>query len=118
MSYSKEKNIAACNGNKKGFIYALVSVRDDSKLSFITFEENAEYYKSWDVVYIGLTNNPMARFAKHRSTKSKKIGMVIFDTADSPAEGKYKEAKAIYRFIQKWGESPKFQAGDKTYAGA
>ena len=118
MNYSKQNNIAMCNGNKTGFVYALVSIRDESELSFITFEDNTNYYKSWDVIYIGLTNNPVARFAKHRSEKSKKIGMVIFDSAKSPAEGKYKEAKAIYRFIQKWGESPKFQAGDQTYAGA
>ncbi len=44
--------------------------------------------------------------------------MVIFDEAENPAEGKMKEAKAIYNFCSQKGKGPKWQKGHDTWAGA
>ena len=44
--------------------------------------------------------------------------MVIFDEADSPAEGKMKEANAIYNYCEVKGKGPRWQKGHDTWAGA
>ena len=42
----------------------------------------------------------------------------IFDEADNPAEGKMKEAQAIYNFCEVKGKGPRWQKGHDTWAGA
>ena len=46
------------------------------------------------------------------------MGMVIFDKARNPAEGKMKEAQAIYNFCEVKGKGPQWQKGHDTWAGA
>ena len=110
----------SCNGNKNGYIYALVRVnKKDACIDMVSYSDNKEYYLNNDSVkYIGVTNNPISRFQAHRSKKGKKMGMVIFDEAKNPAEGKMLEAKAIYNFCETKGKGPKWQKGHDTWAGA
>ena len=111
----------ACNGNRHGYIYALVRVsKKDACVDMLTYqlEDNKFYLNNEFVKYIGVTNNPIARFQAHRLKKGKKMGMVIFDKARNPAEGKMKEAQAIYNFCEVKGKGPKWQKGHDTWAGA
>ena len=114
----------ACRGNTNGYIYALVRVpKKDAKESLsaelLTYSEDKEYYLNNDAVkYIGTTNNPIARLQAHGSSKGRKMGMVIFDDADTPAEGKFKEAQAIYKYCDAKGQGPEWQKGHDTWAGA
>ncbi len=114
----------ACNGNENGCIYALVRV-DKKKSSnvmsgeLLDYSEDKEFYLNNNYVkYIGTTNNPIARLQNHRFKKGKKLGMVIFDTAENPAEGKMKEALAIYNYCEVKGKGPAWQKGHDTWAGA
>ena len=84
----------------------------------ITGEDKNYYLNNDSVKYIGVTNNPISRFQSHRCKKGKKMGMVIFDEADSPAEGKMKEANAIYNYCEVKGKGPRWQKGHDTWAGA
>tara|TARA_Y100001963_G_C6440885_1_gene291324 strand:+ start:40 stop:399 length:360 start_codon:yes stop_codon:yes gene_type:complete len=119
MSYinGTKKN---CNGNTNGYIYALVRVhKKDACVDMISYSEDKEFYLNDEhVKYIGTTNNPVSRFQSHRIGKGKKIGMVIFDEADSPAEGKMKEAQAIYNYCETMGKGPSYQKGHDTWSGA
>ena len=110
----------SCNGNSNGYIYALVRVdKRDACVDMLSYSDDTEYYLSNDSVkYIGVTNNPISRFQSHRCKKGKKMGMVIFDEAENPAEGKFKEAQAIYNFCSQKGKGPKWQKGHDTWAGA
>ena len=109
-----------CNGNPNGFIYALVRVhKKDNCIDMLSYSDDKEYYLNNDSVkYIGVTNNPISRFQAHRSVKGKKMGMVIFDNAESPDEGKMIEANSIYNYCQTFGKGPKWQKGHDTWAGA
>ena len=109
-----------CKGNPNGFIYALVRIhKKDACIDMISYSDNKQYYLENDSVkYIGVTNNPISRFQAHRTKKGKKMGMVIFDQAENPAEGKMLEAKAIYNFCELNGQGPKLQKGHDTWAGA
>ena len=118
MSYLLETR-KSCNGNNNGYIYALVKLPETGTSEMLSYSEDKEYYLNNDSVrYIGCTNNPISRFQSHRCKKGKKMGMVIFDQADSPAEGKMKEAQAIYNFCEVKGKGPKWQKGHDTWAGA
>ena len=109
-----------CNGNPNGYVYALVRVhKKDNCVDMLSYSDDKEYY--WNnnsVKYIGVTNNPIARFQGHRTVKGKKMGMVIFDEAKNPAEGKFKEAQAIFNFCDVKGKGPAWQRGHDTWAGA
>tara|TARA_R110002020_G_C16054146_1_gene754840 strand:+ start:366 stop:728 length:363 start_codon:yes stop_codon:yes gene_type:complete len=120
MNYTKRANIQSCKANDKGYIYALVDLDEPSKWDMISYDDNKEAHLKENVRYIGVTSNPVERFCDHRcdKTKSKQIGMVIFDEAKHPAEGKAKEGTAIWQYIQKYGKGPKYQKGDDTWAGA
>ena len=109
-----------CNGNTNGYVYALVRVnKKDACVEMLSYSDDKEYYLNNDSVkYIGVTNNPVARFQSHRHYKGKKMGMVIFDEAENPAEGKMKEAQAIYNFCEIKGKGPRWQKGHDTWAGA
>ncbi len=118
MSYLRGTK-KACNGNNNGYIYALVDLPEKGNVEMLTYSEDKKYYlNDKNVQYIGVTNNPISRFQGHRTKKGKKIGMVIFDEAENPAEGKFKEAKAIYNFCEAKGKGPKLQKGHDTWAGA
>jgi hypothetical protein len=110
----------ACSGNKNGFIYALVRVnKKDACVEMLSYSEDKDFYLNENSVrYIGVTNNPIARFQAHRCKKGHKMGMVVFDNAESPDEGKMIEANAIYNFCQTFGTGPKWQKGHDTWAGA
>ena len=110
----------SCNGNPNGYLYALVRVdKKDSCVDMISYSEDKKYYLNNESVrYIGVTNNPIGRFQGHRSAKGKKMGMVIFNEAENPAEGKMLEAEAIYNFCETKGKGPKWQKGHDTWAGA
>ena len=120
MNYTKRANIESCKGNDKGFIYVLVDLQESSKWDYLDFTSKKDAHLNKDVRYIGVTSNPVERFCDHRcdKTKSKKIGMIIFDEASHPAEGKAKEGHAIWQYIQKFGKGPKYQKGETTWAGA
>ena len=108
-----------CNGNKNGFIYALVRVhKKDNCIDMVSYSDDKEYYLNNDIKYIGLTNNPISRFQAHRTTKGKKMGMVIFDECEESHEGKAKESVSISKYCFKFGKGPKWQKGHDTYAGA
>ena len=109
-----------CNGNPNGYVYALVRVqKKDNCVDMLSYSDDKEYYLNNEhVKYIGVTNNPIGRFQGHRTEKGKKIGMVIFDEAKNPAEGKKKEADAIYNFCEIKGQGPAYQKGHDTWAGA
>ena len=84
------------------------------------YSDDKNYHLNNDIVYIGITNNPVQRLNGHRCDKgkSKKIGMVIFNEAKSPTQGKMLEAEAIYNYCEVKGHGPKFQKGHDTWAGA
>ena len=110
-----------CMGNEHGYIYALVKLNDDDTDSYAVsyqMDRNDFYLTESSVVYIGMTNNPIARFLAHRTEKDKKIGMVCFNKAEGPAEAKMLEANAIYNYCKVKGKGPKFQKGHDTWAGA
>ena len=109
-----------CNGNKHGYIYALVRVnKKDACVDMLSYSEDKEYYLNNDSVrYIGCTNNPISRFQSHRCKKGKKMGMVIFDEAKTPHVGKMKESIAISNYCTIKGKGPKWQKGHDTWAGA
>ena len=110
-----------CKGNPNGFIYALVRIhKKDACIDMISYSDNKQYYLENDSVkYIGVTNNPIARFQAHRTKKGKKMGMVIFDQADFSHEGKAKESVAISKYcFAHGGKGPKWQKGHDTWAGA
>jgi predicted GIY-YIG superfamily endonuclease len=119
MSYINETK-KECNGNTNGFIYALVRVhKKDNCVDMISYSDDKEYYLNNDSVrYIGMTNNPISRFQNHRTTKGKKMGMVIFDSADFAHEGSAKESNAISKYCFAKGKGPKWQKGHNTWAGA
>ena len=109
----------ACSGNNNGYIYALVDLPQKGTVEMLSYSEDKKYYlNDKNVQYIGVTNNPISRFQAHRTKKGKKVGMVIFDEARNPAEGKYLESKAIYNFCELKGKGPKLQKGHDTWAGA
>ena len=118
MNYTKRANIESCKGNDKGFIYFLVDLEESSKWDYLDWNGSKDGHLKADVKYIGVTSNPISRFQAHRSVKGKKMGMVIFDEAENPAEGKMLEAKAIYNFCELKGKGPKWQKGHDTWAGA
>ena len=109
-----------CGGNLHGYIYALVKINESKPESFmLSYSDDKEFYlNEKSVQYIGVTNNPIARFQAHRTEKDKKIGMVIFDEAKNPAEGKMLEATAIYNYCQTKGKGTTFQKGHDTWSGA
>ena len=108
----------SCNGNTNGFIYALVRVnKKDACVDMLSYSDDKEYYLNNKVSYVGLSSNPIERFGDHRTQKGKKIGMVIFDQAKNPAEGKMKESTAIYKLVEKYGKCS-WQKGAETWAGA
>ena len=117
MSYLLETR-KSCNGNNNGYIYALVKLPETGTSEMLSYSEDTEYYLNKEVQYIGVTNNPIGRFQGHRTKKGKKVGMVIFDEAKNPAEGKFKEAQAIYKFCEANGRGPKLQKGHDVWAGA
>tara|TARA_R100001510_G_C7578166_1_gene152150 strand:+ start:272 stop:640 length:369 start_codon:yes stop_codon:yes gene_type:complete len=114
---------SACNGNTNGYIYALVRMNKrqmpDGSADLLTRSEDPKFYLNNEFVkYIGCTNNPISRLQSHRHKKGKKIGMVIFGEAETPAEGKMMEAEAIYNYCKIKGEGPAYQKGHDTWAGA
>ena len=114
----------ACNGNLNGYIYALVRVpknvaKKTMTAELLTYSEDKEYYLNNDAVkYVGTTNNPVARLQAHGHEKGRKMGMVIFDEAKNPSEGKMKEALAIYNYCEVKGKGPAWQKGHDTWSGA
>ena len=117
MSYTYMANKKACSKNDKGFIYALVDLDEKATWDLIEYSDDKEYYLNNKVSYVGLSSNPIERFGDHRTNKGKKIGMVIFDQAKNPAEGKMKESIAIFKLVEKFGKCG-WQKGAETWAGA
>ena len=126
MSGYIEQTRKDCNGNQNGFLYALVKLDEEPKYGnpILSYSDDTQFHLNEKIEYIGITNNPIARLQAHRQksrsgkSKGRKIGMVVFDEADNPAEGKYLESKAIYNFCELNGQGPKLQKGHDTWAGA
>ena len=120
MNYTAESNIESCRQNDKGFLYALVDLKDASTIFEIDYSEDKKYHLNNDIDYIGITSNPFERFAQHRSRKSRKIGMVIFNKTETKypeAELKALESDAIFDYCMEKG-TPKWQKGASTFSGA
>jgi len=113
------KTRVACKGNNNGYLYALISIGKNNGNVF-DYSDDKNYHLNNDIEYIGITNNPVQRLNGHRCDKgkSKRIGMVIFNEAKSPTEGKMLEAEAIYNYCEAKGHGPRFQKGHDTWAGA
>jgi len=118
MSYSSDSNISLCYNNDKAFIYRLIRLEEIvDDWHAIDLEIDTCYLNS-DTKYIGLTSNPVKRAQYHRTSKGKDLVMQIFRIAQSPAQAKYFEAEAIWKFEDKFGEVPEFSKGGDTFAGA
>ena len=113
------KTREACNGNINGYLYALVNL-DDKVPNVLSWSFDKNFHLNNDILYIGITNNPLQRLNAHRCDphKSKKIGMVLFDEPSEPTEGKMMEATAIYNYCKAKGHGPELQKGHDTWAGA
>jgi len=119
--YLLKENVKTCRNNDKGYLYALVDIQDEAKWSDIDFNYDAKFPVSKDVVYIGMTSNPIERFSLHRTEKSKKIGMVIFNETKTEyphVEAQMMENTAIFNYCKSNGNYPKWQKGAKTFSGA
>jgi len=113
------KTREACKGNNNGYLYALINIGKNDGNVF-DYSDDKNYHLNNDIVYIGITNNPVSRLNAHRCDKhkSKRIGMVIFDEPKEPTEGKMMEATAIYNYCKTKGHGPSLQKGHDTWAGA
>tara|TARA_R110002020_G_scaffold313702_1_gene528926 strand:+ start:495 stop:857 length:363 start_codon:yes stop_codon:yes gene_type:complete len=102
------QSIRKCNGNRNGYVYALIPVEDDSEPILSHSEDTLFYVNEPNVAYIGITNNPLDRLRSHRKkcNKGKKIGMVIFNEAEHPAEATMLESTALYNYYTIKGKSP------------
>ena len=122
MSNYLSETSKACVGNPNGFLYALIEMKNKKSKGdpFFDWSDDVKYHLNNDISYIGITNNPIKRYSDHTMdcNKGKKIGMIIFDTAETPYEGKKKEGDAIYDYCLAFGQGPKFQKGHDTWAGA
>tara|TARA_R100001015_G_C4477579_1_gene59132 strand:- start:45 stop:413 length:369 start_codon:yes stop_codon:yes gene_type:complete len=122
MSQTQQSQIEACKGNGAGFLYALIEITDKATFENVSYAIGDEdFIKNNKVAYIGESSNPIERFTKHRSQKSRKIGMVIFDETDSDypvPEIQMKENLAMYNHALAHGELPKWNKGALTFAGA
>ena len=118
MSYSAESNITLCYNNDKAFIYRLIRVDEEIDDWHSIDLEIDGCYLNEDTKYIGLTSNPVKRAQYHRTSKGKDLVMQIFRIAGSPAQAKYFEAEAIFKFEDKFGNVPEFSIGVDTFAGA
>ena len=127
MSGYIETTRKQCNGNLNGYLYALVKLSEEPKYGnpVLSYSDDKDFHlNEKSVQYIGITNNPIARLQAHRiktktgKSKSRKIGMVIFNEAKNPAEGKMLESVAIYNYCEAKGYGPEFQSGHDTWAGA
>jgi hypothetical protein len=127
MSGYIETTRKQCNGNLNGYLYALVKLSEEPKYGnpVLSYSDDKDFHlNEKSVQYIGITNNPIARLQAHRiktktgKSKSRKIGMVIFNEAKNPAEGKMLESVAIYKYCEAKGKGPEFQSGHDTWAGA
>ena len=120
MKQTQQSQIEACKGNGAGFVYALVEITDKATFENISYAD-PDFIKNNEVAYIGESSNPIERFTKHRSQKSRKIGMVIFDETDSDypvPEVQMKENQAMYNYALAHGELPKWNKGALTFAVA
>tara|TARA_A100001515_G_scaffold106035_1_gene86862 strand:- start:183 stop:545 length:363 start_codon:yes stop_codon:yes gene_type:complete len=120
MKVTQQSQIESCKNNGAGFVYALVEITDKATAEQVTFAD-PDFIKRNKVAYIGESSNPYERFSKHRSTKSRKIGMVIFDETNSDfpvPEVQMKENLAMYNHALAHGELPKWNKGALTFAGA
>ena len=118
MGYTCDNNITLCYNNDKAFIYRLIRVDDEvTDWHAIDLEVDACYLND-NTKYIGLTSNPIKRAQYHRTKKGKDLVMQIFRIANSPAQAKYYEAEAIYKYEEKFGSVPEFSKGGDTFAGA
>lgn len=119
--YSMRGNVEACHRNDKGFLYALVDLDNQADWDMIDHSEDKNFPVNNDIVYIGMTSNPIERFSMHRGKKSKKIGMVIFDKTETEfphVELQAKENQAILNYCMAKGDYPKWQKGAKKFSGA
>tara|TARA_R100000458_G_C8117368_1_gene137688 strand:- start:135 stop:497 length:363 start_codon:yes stop_codon:yes gene_type:complete len=120
MSYTAQGNIDACRNNDKGYLYALVSLKDKATWDSIDYSDDTKYHLNNEIDYIGITSNLMERFAQHRTRKSRKVGMIVFNqtkTTEPHAELKHLEAEAIFEYALNVGQ-PKWQKGASTFSGA
>ena len=118
MSYTAMSNIKLCYNNDKAFIYRLIRVDEEiDDWHSIDLEEHGCYLNE-DTKYIGLTSNPAKRAQYHRTSKGKDLAMQIFRIAGSPAQAKYFEAEAIFKYEEKFGDVPEFSIGGDTFSGA
>ena len=111
----------ACKGNGAGYVYALVEIDEKSSFEQLDFTDDPDFIKKNEVAYIGETSNPWQRFGTHRTKKSRKIGMVVFDESDSEfpvPEVQMKENQAILDYALINGKAPKWNKGALTFAGA
>ncbi len=120
MSYTQADNIKACHKNDKGYLYALVDLEDKANWQSVDFSDDKDYHLNNEIDYIGITSNLMERFAQHRTRKSRKVGMIVFNqtkTTEPHAELKHLEAEAIFEYALNVGQ-PKWQKGASTFSGA
>ena len=111
----------ACIGNGAGYVYALIEIDEKSSFEQLSFSDDPDFIKNNKVAYIGETSNPWQRFGTHRTKKSRKIGMAVFDESDSDfpvPEIQMKENQAILNYALAHGEAPKWNKGALTFAGA
>ena len=118
MSYTSINNIKLCYNNDKAFIYRLIRVDEEIDDWHAIDLEIDGCYLNEDTKYIGLTSNPVKRAQYHRTSKGKDLAMQIFRIAGSPAQAKYFEAEAIFKYEEKFGNVPEFSIGGDTFAGA
>tara|TARA_B100001094_G_scaffold261205_1_gene261931 strand:+ start:383 stop:763 length:381 start_codon:yes stop_codon:yes gene_type:complete len=120
--YSAQQMIEACADNNKGYLYALVDMKEDMSGNglAVAYSEDKEFYLNNEISYIGMSSNPFQRYQAHKVKKSRKIGMILFNETKSnypEAELKAMEAEAIFKYSVAKG-TPKWQKGSKTFSGA